>query len=97
MNMKAKGSQRERKSRKLLEAAGYLVTRSAASLGEFDLIAVNQTGIRFIQVKSNCWPGPVEREAMKAAQLNLPQNSTVECWRWNDNAREPIIRCIEEF
>ena len=40
MNAKAKGSKRELKSMRLLEAAGYSVTQSGASLGLRDLIHV---------------------------------------------------------
>jgi len=82
---------------KLMEAAGYQCMRSAASLGVFDIIATNRLGIRCLQVKANCWPGPAERENMKQAAKNLPDNATIECWRWNDNAKEPLIKHIDEF
>ena len=98
MNPSAKkGVRNEHKVIKLLEASGYLCTRSAGSLGIFDLIAVNRNEIRFIQVKTNRWPGTVEREDMAAAKINMPPNATVECWRWNDYARSPLIKHIEEF
>lgn len=97
MNCKAKGNRLERKTISRLEAAGYLCVRSAASLGPFDIVAANRLGFRVIQVKSNCWPGPIERESMREAAKNLPPNTTVECWRWNDRSREPLIKLIEEF
>ena len=98
MNPSAKkGVRNEHKAIKLLEASGYLCTRSAGSRGIFDLIAVNHYGIRFIQVKTNGWPGTVEREDMATAKINMPPNATVECWRWNDYARNPLIKTIEEF
>jgi Holliday junction resolvase len=40
MNAKAKGSRNERRSIRLLEAAGYACTRAAASLGAWDIIGV---------------------------------------------------------
>ena len=97
MNAKAKGTRLERKTFKMLQSAGYQCIRSAASLGPFDLIAINHLGIRCIQVKANAWPGPVEREDLQAAALSLPPNARVECWRWNDHAREPVIKLLDEF
>ena len=38
MSREAKGSRNERRSRRLLEAPGYRVTRAAASLGCFNLV-----------------------------------------------------------
>src|SRR5262245_29150288 len=38
MNTAAKGRTREHRSRQILEAAGYQVTRAAGSLGDWDLI-----------------------------------------------------------
>jgi Holliday junction resolvase len=43
INHKAKGSRNERRSIRLLEAAGYAVPRAAASLGVFDVIGVGVT------------------------------------------------------
>ena len=95
-NAKAKGSQRELKT---MERLGdkYLCTKSGGSLGVFDIIALHANGVRCIQVKSNCWPSPAERKAMAATINRLPVNATVECWRWDNYAREPKIRFIEEF
>ena len=97
INTKAKGTRLEHKTIKLLEAAGYLCIRSSASLGPFDVIAAARQGFRCIQVKSNRWPGSVEKEGLRAAAKELPPNATVECWRWDDNAREPLIKHIDEF
>ena len=97
MNVKAKGARLERKTIKLLESVDYQCVRSAASLGPFDIVATNRLGTRFIQVKANTWPRPEEREELLAAAGKLPPNSCVECWRWDDGKREPLIRQIEEF
>ena len=97
MNTKAKGNRLEYKTIKLLKSMGYQCMRSAASLGPFDIIATNRLGIRCIQVKANAWPGPVEREGLRAAAKELPPNALIECWRWNDNAREPIIKHLDEM
>ena len=97
MNAKAKGTRLERKTIKLLQSAGYQCIRSAASFGSFDIVAMNHLGFRCIQVKANNWPRPLEREDLQAAAKNLPPNAKVECWRWNDHARAPLIRLLEEF
>ena len=97
MNKKAKGNRLERKTIHRLTAAGYVCIRSAASLGPFDILAINPLGIRCIQVKSNDWPRPEERESLRNAVRMLPPNTFVECWRWNDGAREPLIKGLEEL
>lgn len=97
MNRKRKGTRLERRTIKLLEATGYLCIRAAASLGPIDVAAFNQAGIRLIQVKANSWPGPLERESLREAAKGLPSNALIECWRWNDNAREPVIKQLSEL
>lgn len=97
MNHKAKVSRIERKCIQLLESVGYHCIRSSASLGAFDIIAINRLGIRCIQVKANDWPRPAEREVMKITAMNLPDNASVECWRWNDGAKGPIVKSLAEF
>ncbi|HQG07111.1 MAG TPA: hypothetical protein PLB76_12725, partial [Anaerohalosphaeraceae bacterium] len=87
----------EQKTIAKLSAAGYLCIRSAGSQGPFDVLALSPLGIRCIQVKSNDWPRPEEREGLRMAALGLPSNARIECWRWNDNAREPIIKRLEEL
>jgi len=87
----------EYKTIKLLESAGYQCIRSAASLGPFDIIAAGRQGFRCIQVKANRWPGSVELEGLRMVSKSLPVNTTVECWRWDDNARAPLIKHIDEF
>jgi hypothetical protein len=94
---KRKGNRLEQKTIANLSAAGYLCIRSAASQGPFDVLALSPLGIRCIQVKSNDWPRPEEREGLRMAALGLPSNARIECWRWNDNAREPIIKRLDEL
>lgn len=53
MNAKRKGTKNERRSKVLLESTGYAVTRAAASLGMWDLVAVSATDFCLVQVKSN--------------------------------------------
>lgn len=84
-----KGYRNERKTVKVLETAGFLVTKSGGSLGLFDLIAVGSRIIRLIQVKSNRNASPVEREQIR--DLRVPPNCTKEVWVWRDYQRKPII------
>ncbi len=97
VNRKRKGNRLEHKTIAQLTAAGYICIRSAASLGPFDILAINPLGIRCIQVKANDWPRPEERESLRNAVRMLPPNAFVECWRWDDGARQPIIRGLEEL
>lgn len=50
MNYK-RGYEIERKVMRLLAAAGYITARTAGSHSPFDVVAVNSTGVRLIQVK----------------------------------------------
>ncbi len=97
MKCKRKGNRLEQKTIAKLSAAGYLCIRSAASMGPFDVLALSSGGIRCIQVKANDWPRPEEREGLRMAAMGLPPNAQIECWRWNDNAREPIIKRLDEL
>lgn len=87
---KRKGARNEHKSRRLLEAAGYSVTRAAASLGLFDLIAIGAAGVLLVQVKSNSWPGRTEMERLRS--FLTPPGCRKEVHRWRDWARLPDVR-----
>lgn len=92
MSAKSKGTRNEHKTLRYLEERGYRGTRSAASLGEWDLIVNNDDEIRYIQVKSNKWVYGVEKKAME--DYPLPKSDIIhkEMWRWDDYARFPRIR-----
>lgn len=77
---------------KRLEAVGYKCTRSAASLGEWDVIAIGAHGTRLVQVKANRRPGSVEMEALNS--FEVPPHTSKEVWVWKDRAREPIIEVL---
>ncbi len=97
MNCKRKGTRLEHKTIAMLKAAGYTCTRSAASKGAFDVIAINPLGLRCVQVKANAWPGPVERESLRNAARTMPTNAIIEVWRWDDGARKPLIKSVDEL
>jgi Holliday junction resolvase len=93
MNTKAKGARAERRARDILEAAGYGCTRSGASLGAFDLIAMNAQGIRCVQVKSGeQYCSKIERELM--LETPVPPNASREIWRFPDRCRAPLIEVL---
>ena len=89
MNAKRKGTRNEHRSRRLLETAGYAVTRAAASLGAWDLIGVSGTDFVLVQVKSNRPPPPAEREAL--AGFPCPANCKRLVHVWRDRRRWPVV------
>lgn len=90
MNSKKKGNRNEHRSMQLLEAAGYACSRSAASLGAFDIIGIGTVDIVLCQVKSNAWPGTVEMETIKL--FPAPPNARKLVHRWRDRQRLPDVR-----
>lgn len=92
MNRAAKGARTEHKSRDLLAAAGYVVTRAAASKGAFDLVAIGADDVLLVQVKANRWPSPAEMAAMAA--LPVPPNCRRVVHRWRDRVALPDVREI---
>jgi hypothetical protein len=82
MNRKAKGSRNERRSMKILEAAGYACTRSAASLGAFDIIGIRSTDFVVCQVKTRDWPAEVKMEEIRG--FRCPPNCRRLIHRWRD-------------
>jgi Holliday junction resolvase len=90
VNAKAKGTRNEHRSMRLLEASGYAVTRAAASLGAWDLVAIGSTDVALVQVKTRDWPGLVEMETLKL--FPAPANARKLVHRWRDRQRAPDVR-----
>jgi Holliday junction resolvase len=90
MNSKAKGSRNEHRSIAILEAAGYRCTRSSASLGVFDVIAIGALDIILLQVKTRDWPGSMEMESIKL--FKAPANCRRIIHRWRDRQAAPDVR-----
>jgi Holliday junction resolvase len=90
INAKAKGNRQEARSIRLLEAAGYACSRSAASLGVFDIIGISATDIVLCQVKSNAWPRSEEMEAIRL--FACPPNARKLIHRWRDGQRFPDVK-----
>lgn len=73
-----RGARLERLARRVLEAGGFAVTRSAGSKGSVDLIAANAWTVRFIQVKAQGQIRPVDRRRLR--ELSVPPGCTKEIW-----------------
>lgn len=92
-NTKAKGSKAELRSMASYRERGYTCIRSAASLGPFDFIAIDDKGIVLVQVKVNKWVSSSERIEMEA--MPVPGNCTKIIHRWDDRVpphRRFIVR-----
>jgi len=89
MNTARKGSSNEQRSKRWLEAAGYVATRAAASKGPFDLIGLRGDSVALCQVKSSRWPSPAERAALAAVEVPAVCRKIVH--RWRDRQREPDV------
>ena len=74
----------------ILEAAGYRCTRSAASLGAWDIVGVGADGFVLCQVKSSQWPGAVEMEVLSG--FRCPANCRRLVHRWRPYRRLPDVR-----
>lgn len=90
MNGKRKGSRNEHRSMAVLEAAGYRCTRSAASLGEWDIVGIGSTDIVLVQCKSNEWPRTLEMRALE--DFRVPPGVRKLVHRWRDRQRLPDVR-----
>jgi uncharacterized protein with GYD domain len=87
---KRKGTRNEHRSRLLLEASGYRVTRAAGSMGTWDLVAIGAQDVVLIQVKTRDWPGLLERLAL--TEFPAPPNARKLLHRWRDRQRMPDVR-----
>ena len=87
MNCKAKGTRNEYRSIALLEAAGYRCTRSAASLGAWDIIGISHRDVVLCQVKTRDWPGSAEMETLR--EFVAPVGCRKIVHRWRDRKHRP--------
>ena len=71
--------------------AATAVVKSGASLGMFDLIVIFPHHHDYVQVKTNRWPSPAERQLMLADLERYPPDVRIVCVRWDDCKPEPKI------
>ena len=87
MNVR-RGIEAERKCKQELEARGYHVSRSAASKGEYDIIAVGRKDILLIQVKrtGNPYRKFAKADILKLKNAKAPISEIVkkQFWCWID-------------
>jgi len=87
---KRKGLLNEWRSRDLLIAAGYKVTRAGGSLGAWDLIGISATEVVLVQVKTRAWPGSFEMTTMR--RFPAPRCCRKIIHRWRRYARQPDVK-----
>ena len=93
MNAKRKGSRAEHRAMRILESAGYLCTKSGASLGVFDVVGIGPRDFKCVQVKSGgAYCSALERERLQL--LEVPANCSKEIWRFPDRCRAPLIERV---
>jgi hypothetical protein len=92
VNAKRKGTRNEHRSMQLLEAAGYLCTRAAASLGIFDVVGIGPSDVVLVQIKTRDWPGRVELEAIK--NFPCPPLCKKLIHRWRDRQPMPDVKTV---
>jgi hypothetical protein len=92
MDRKAKGARAEHKSIRIFESMGYHCTRSGASLGVFDVIAISSTDVILCQVKTRDWPGALETETLRL--FEAPPNARKIIHRWRDRQSFPDVKEI---
>lgn len=92
MSTAAKGARNEHKSKAILEDAGFDVTRSAASKGLWDLVAIGVLGTILVQVKTRDWPGIAEMEALELFREGPHCLKLVH--RWRDGEKRPDVKVV---
>ena len=92
MNCAGKGARNERRSMSVLESAGYCCTRSAASLGAWDIIGISSQDVVLCQVKTRDWPGSAEMEVLQ--EFVAPSSCRKLVHRWRHRKRLPDVKEI---
>ena len=93
MHAKKKGTRNEHKSMARRTTEGAYCIRAGGSLGIWDYIALYSDHVALVQVKSNRWPGRDEIQAISTFRAPHYGRKIIE--RWDDYAREPLVREVE--
>jgi Holliday junction resolvase len=94
-NPKRKGNRQEHRTMAILEAAGYACTRSAASLGDWDIVGVGSSDFVLVQCKTRDWPSSEEMETLRS--FVCPANCHKIVHRWRDRERLPDCQGTVRF
>lgn len=84
MSRKRRGYEAELRAKHDLMKEGFLVVRSSASLTAFDLVAIREDIIRFIQVKRQKLKGKYDKDIEQMKKVKTPLNTLKELWIWTD-------------
>jgi len=91
VNTKAKGNRIEHEAMRLLESVGFKCCRSAASLGEWDIVGIGPDWFVVVQCKANRWPPKPERILLE--KFDNPSNCIKLEWR-RDDRKKPRVRQV---
>ena len=80
------------RSIRVLEADGYVCTRSAGSRGVWDLIGIRRTDVVLVQVKTRRWPKSAELRRMR--EFPCPKGVRRLIHRWRSGQEEPDVRAV---
>ena len=86
------GARAEMRSIAVLEADGYVCTRSAGSRGVWDLIGIRRTDVVLVQVKTRRWPKSVELRKMREFQCPAGVRRLIH--RWRSGQIEPDVKAV---
>jgi predicted RNA binding protein YcfA (HicA-like mRNA interferase family) len=89
MSRYRKGWRNEKRTIKLLEAAGFECIRSAGSRGVFDVVGISSRAIVLVQVKSNNPPSPATLETIR--EFPAPDNAHKLVHVWNNYSKMPEV------
>jgi Holliday junction resolvase len=87
----------ELKAMRRLEAAGYVVARTAGSHSPFDVVAVGPQGVRLIQVKrvkDGTLSSTLEAACEEIRQVPKLPSVSREVWVWRDGAGFVVQKAV---
>ena len=87
-----KGTRAEMRSISVLEADGYVCTRSPGSRGAWDIIGIRRSGVVLVQVKTRRWPKSPEMRRLR--EFECPPNVRRIIHRWRTGQLEPDVRVV---
>lgn len=87
-----RGTRAEMRSIAVLEADGYVCTRSPGSRGAWDIIGIRRTDVVLVQVKTRRWPKSAEMRRLR--EFECPRGVRRLIHRWRTGQAEPDVRAV---
>lgn len=81
-NTKRKGTIAEREARDMLEADGYLVVRSGASITVIDLVCIKENEIKLLQIKAERKSKTYPADTKRLREVKVGKTVTVSKELW---------------